>query len=178
MKRIKVYIVLLIVIFSGYIFSKEIKNYLFKEEVNLLYKESDFIEPIDWDEYKSMFPEDFSPTKVIINIEELSKLNVDQKKKYDSIRNKFLKYPRKTIRSDFNFGIAVSDLEFIQFKKLKQNETLYTSLSSLNFIEIDSMVKLMSNIERLNKLRFNIIYKQSEEKAILYKVTPVLLQFD
>ena len=36
----------------------------------------------------------------------------------------------------------------------------------------------MSNIERLNKLRFNIIYKQSEEKAILYKVTPVLLQFD
>ena len=91
MKRIKVYIVLLIVIFSGYIFSKEIKNYLFKEEVNLLYKESDFIEPIDWDEYKSMFPEDFSPTKVIINIEELSKLNVDQKKKYDSIRNKDLR---------------------------------------------------------------------------------------
>lgn len=164
-----------------------------KDKIYIVFDaKEDVYATIDWEEFSYLFPEDFNPTRTIVDMSELSKLDYEQKLKWDSIAKNLFKYPRKIIET--NDGIKKYSLSLnsglaIEFKVLDEKEIEKTEINSLNIISVDSMIKLIpdanyssSNIKSkemksFNKIEFNLI-EVSENKASLIKVVPFVIEYN
>lgn len=176
----------IICVISVLIFNNDLKNLFRENEVYILFdvKEDGFSD-FDWRNYAELFPKDFDPKRINVDVAELFKLDNKQKLKFDSISNLLYQYPRKIIYKENgikNYSLSLSREESIGFKLLKESEISRKKISTLNIICIDSLIKLIYNSEYLspkNKinrdLEFNIIEVEND-KATLMKVMPYIIE--
>ena len=79
-KKITFLIISFILLGTIIVFNKSIQKYFNRENVYIIFNlEEDLYKPYDWSKHKEIFPKDFNPKDSYLNIEELSKLDYEQK---------------------------------------------------------------------------------------------------
>lgn len=122
------------------------------------------------------------------NILELSKLNDEQRFKFDSINDVLFKYPRKTIYSINGvkeYNVAVANGLSLDFKVLDSWQIEEKRIKDLNVISVDSLLALFPGLYYLpihDKSRdvgreFYIIEKD-DGKAMKHRVAPFISIYD
>lgn len=184
-------IVIIVATIMFFIGRSNVKNGLNNDNIYVIFDaQKDSVTTIDWTAHVNLFPEDFNPKRVLVDISELSKLNNGQKLKWDSIMNS--KYPRKIIETKNgtkHFSLSVHSGLSIGFKILETKNLKKSEIDSLNIISIDSLIKLIPDtynldfrmpskeMESFKNSKFNII-EINKSKTSLLRVIPFVIEYN
>ncbi|MFD0834675.1 hypothetical protein ACFQ0I_02780 [Mariniflexile aquimaris] len=176
-----------LVIFSGIILTilnlTTFKNMFFSDKVYVLFDNKiDMERIINWEVYSDMFPKNFNPKKVNVDITELLKLNQKQKFQFDSIINLYYKYPQKTIKVNNgikDYSISIDTNFLVGFKVLNKKKIKKSKVKDLNFISIDSVIQLIPDVHngQIKKIEFYIVDKE-KDNIIIHHVNPYIIEYN
>ncbi len=151
------YLLPLVIITLVIIYHNNLDKLIFKENVYILFNaDNDSNQLLDWSKFDTLFPKSFDPQRVIVNINELSKLDKEQRSIYDSIENNFYQYPRKIIdikEETKTYSIAVLSEITIQFNVRDTRRIKFDDLNSYNFLGLDSIFQLIPEMNYLLGLK-------------------------
>jgi len=192
---IKKILVLLLLSIMGLtiIYYPVLKKKFLKNDVYIIFDtEKDTYKGLDWSKYTHLFPKEFNPKNVLIDLNELLRLNNRQQLQFDSINESFYQHPYKIIELQNNkrvFSISVDPNIAIEFVSISRKNIKLSKLNSLNILSLDSLIQIIpdleyiqskrrrNNIKRFENIRFNII-ELDKNKATIIEAEPILIEYN
>lgn len=119
-----------------------------KEKVYILY-DSDEDEKINWSEFQHLFPADFDPNKTRVEIGEVSKLDENQRKIFDSIKAEYYsKLHLVKEKNGNNFYLTINPNEAILFEKIRKVKQISNEeIAGYPIIALDSLITIIPGLE-------------------------------